>query len=123
MRTPPAREHGTDFESALGLIELDVHRIQCGERPIGAGLHQHLLNHVWLLAGLVDPAAVTEVHQHAFGTERNQRAGAADEQQAWATAGEGSTGRSLEPVAREWRSCSKKIKRLGSRALPEKVRD
>ena len=78
----PDLGHPADIAVAKrqGLVELAQHRIDGGGHAVGAGLVEHHAHLVRLLAGLVDPAGLAELHQHAFGAGGNKGAGGVDEQ-------------------------------------------
>lgn len=64
------------------LRELAPDRDDGGEEPLGADFRKYRAEFLRLLAGLTQPAAATELDQHPFRAERDQRARRADEQTA-----------------------------------------
>ncbi len=76
------RHHPADIAVAerQRLIELVAHRLQRRDQPVGRQLVQHLAHLFGLLARLVDQVRLAEVHQHALGARRHQRAARTDQQ-------------------------------------------
>ena len=69
------------------LRELAADRGDGGEESFGTDLGEHRAEFFWLLASFAQPTTATELDEHAFRAERDQRARRADEQASAARTG------------------------------------
>src|SRR2546421_5763215 len=74
------------------LVQLAPHRLHRSHQPIRAHLVQHQAHLVRLLAGLVHPVRLAELHEHPLGAGGNQGSGGVIEKLAWPRAGSGHLG-------------------------------
>ena len=77
--------HDTPHVAVSGrqrLVQLALHRLHRSHKPIRAHFVQHHAHLVRLLASLVQPVRLAELHQHALGARGNQGSGGVNEKLA-----------------------------------------
>ena len=104
------------------LVELRAHPLDRRFQPVGTHLVQHVADLVRLLARLVDPVRPPEVHGHALGAGRHQRAPGLDQQMAGANTGGGYVDRAGLPIGEVLEDLLHVVvgwaRAMGSRAWP-----